>query len=363
MKKLLMRKDMFWKLIGEVKERFKAESGDASGDWLINQLLGISIDELISFGIYLETYLEMGKSKYGLWSAVAAVMGGCSDDHYEYFLGWLIMQGENAYMSVLKNPDALADVIESGQPYLSPQNYENEWLINAPVAAFHKATGKEYKAYFLRVEPELTKYKDTILEGCECHPLLGYPLTHVDVLLAFPNLARKFDISKSPDFFSNSWNLEINEIKDNYEKGRDKLIDFLETRWRKKTSYPKDRMTFERLLVSGSMCRAYVKALGGTSSQEFILINSPKNLADFICAKGAEGDITVTDIYDQFILNTMMIYLDRCADPDYCEEIRKEIVPIQTGEREPGEYVALERDKADCFFKELFSGDYLRQIE
>ena len=87
MKKLLMRKDMFWKLIGEVKERFKAESGDASGDWLINQLLGISIDELISFGIYLETYLEMEKANTGygvqllrLWAAARMITMNISLD-------------------------------------------------------------------------------------------------------------------------------------------------------------------------------------------------------------------------------------------------------------------------------------------
>lgn len=354
MEYLLIKKDEFWALIKAVKDRFKDKRGEAAGEWLINQLMRMPIEELISFSIYFETYFGIGKKKYGLWSVISAVMGGCSDDHYEYFLGWLIMQGENEYMSVLKNPDALADVIENEQPYLSPYNYENEWLINAPVLAFHKATGKEYKAYFLKVEPELPKFKNTILEGFECHPLLGYPLTYIDVFLVFPNLARKFNIKNSPDFFSNTWNLSVSEIKDYYEKGRDELVKLLESRWSKDPSFPEDRMNFEKLLVSGSICRAYVKALDGTSCQEFILTNSPKNLANFICAKGVEGDITVTDMYDQFVLNTMMIYLDRCVDPRYCEEIKKEIIPIQMGEKEPGEYVALDREKADRLFEKVF---------
>ena len=43
-----------------------------------------------------------------LWAAAYVVNGGCSDDGFDYFRGWLILQGREHYEQALRDPDSLA---------------------------------------------------------------------------------------------------------------------------------------------------------------------------------------------------------------------------------------------------------------
>lgn len=54
--------------------------------------------------------LMAGSYRHPLWAAAYLVNGGCSNDGFEYFRGWLIMQGREVYDRVVADPDALADL-------------------------------------------------------------------------------------------------------------------------------------------------------------------------------------------------------------------------------------------------------------
>jgi len=43
-----------------------------------------------------------------LWAAAYLINGGCSDDGFDYFRGWLLTQGEEVYMAAVSSPDTLA---------------------------------------------------------------------------------------------------------------------------------------------------------------------------------------------------------------------------------------------------------------
>jgi Protein of unknown function (DUF4240) len=45
-----------------------------------------------------------------LWLAASVIMGGCSDDTFSDFCGWLIAQGRARFESALADPDSLADL-------------------------------------------------------------------------------------------------------------------------------------------------------------------------------------------------------------------------------------------------------------
>jgi Protein of unknown function (DUF4240) len=45
-----------------------------------------------------------------LWAAGYVINGGCSDDGFDYFRGWLIVQGREVFERIVANPDALADL-------------------------------------------------------------------------------------------------------------------------------------------------------------------------------------------------------------------------------------------------------------
>lgn len=45
-----------------------------------------------------------------LWAAAYLINGGCSDDGFDYFRGWLIAQGREVFERAVADPDALADL-------------------------------------------------------------------------------------------------------------------------------------------------------------------------------------------------------------------------------------------------------------
>src|SRR5262249_43778844 len=49
---------------------------------------------------------------WDLWALVFMVRSGCSDDSFDYFLAWIVAQGESAYRAALEGPERLADCVE-----------------------------------------------------------------------------------------------------------------------------------------------------------------------------------------------------------------------------------------------------------
>lgn len=49
-----------------------------------------------------------------LWAAAYIINGGCSDDGFDYFLGWLIAQGRRYYEAALETPERAGDRVEPG---------------------------------------------------------------------------------------------------------------------------------------------------------------------------------------------------------------------------------------------------------
>lgn len=46
----------------------------------------------------------------GLWAAAYLMRGGCSDDGFDYFRGWLLAQGRAVWEGAVAAPDSLADL-------------------------------------------------------------------------------------------------------------------------------------------------------------------------------------------------------------------------------------------------------------
>ncbi|SMQ64345.1 Protein of unknown function [Bacillus sp. OV166] len=69
-----------------------------------------SIDEIVDFEFIFESYMKESYQSH-LWGAAYLIMGGCSDDSFDYFRGWLISQGQEVYEKTLKDPEFLANYI------------------------------------------------------------------------------------------------------------------------------------------------------------------------------------------------------------------------------------------------------------
>ena len=58
---------------------------------------------------------------WGLWGVAYLVNGGCSDDGFEYFRNWLVLQDRDVFEAAVRHPDSLADVVDPDE-----EDYECE---------------------------------------------------------------------------------------------------------------------------------------------------------------------------------------------------------------------------------------------
>jgi hypothetical protein len=49
---------------------------------------------------------------YDLWGAAFIMAGGCSDDSFENFRAWLILQGKEKFESALKDPNSFTQWVD-----------------------------------------------------------------------------------------------------------------------------------------------------------------------------------------------------------------------------------------------------------
>jgi hypothetical protein len=103
-------------------------------DRVRKQLAQLPAAEIYS---YLEQQAELMKRSYtwALWGAAYVANGGCSDDGFDYFRGWLIAQGKDAFERVLADPDALAELVDE------PDEADCEDMIGAATLAYKDVTG------------------------------------------------------------------------------------------------------------------------------------------------------------------------------------------------------------------------------
>ncbi|MGW0580202.1 DUF4240 domain-containing protein [Streptomyces sp. NPDC002920] len=78
-----------------------------------------------------------------LWAAAYVINGGCSDDGFDYFRGWLIAQGRTAFEQVIADADQLADLPVVRAVAAEGIDLENEQTLNIAWNAYKAATGEE----------------------------------------------------------------------------------------------------------------------------------------------------------------------------------------------------------------------------
>jgi predicted DNA-binding WGR domain protein len=129
--------DDFWGLIDKSKKKTKDSSERA--EILTEILAKRSEGDIIEFGkIFQKLYAESYQS--GLWAAAYIINGGCSDDGFDYFRGWLIGQGKDAYYNALENPESLTKIIKVDDA----GEIECEEMLSVATDAYNLKTDEEY---------------------------------------------------------------------------------------------------------------------------------------------------------------------------------------------------------------------------
>lgn len=112
-----------------------------------------------------------------------------------------------------------------------------------------------------------------------------------------------------------------------------------------------DEQMIQRIMDTDTMGYACVYDSGSGKREEYLVALTAENLANLIGGKGGEArQITMTDILDRLVADSSGGTLDSCPDLRLCRKINQFLAPIQRGEKEAGEILAVSREAADEYF-------------
>lgn len=115
-----MNEQEFWRIVEQA--RAGGVDDEARVSALISILRTLSAGESAGFD-EMRMQLMARIHTADLWAAAYLILEGCSDDGFDYFKGWLIMQGESTFERVSAQPDALADLEDLDWPSLEEALY------------------------------------------------------------------------------------------------------------------------------------------------------------------------------------------------------------------------------------------------
>lgn len=145
-----------WKLIEDARRQVAdATDGEAVAARATALLSAYPREEIVAAGPVLRQLLAESYSR-PLWAAAYMINGGCSDDGFDYFRGWLIVQGREVFEHVVANPDALADLPVVRAEHPGAARLECEDTLYIAYRAHRQATGEDYPdCVFTIRDPEL----------------------------------------------------------------------------------------------------------------------------------------------------------------------------------------------------------------
>ena len=125
-----MNEAIFWDIMLNTKQGSKGDP-DIQQDLISAKLKQHTPEQIIEFDNIFRALLNIAYD-WKLWAAAYIINGGCSDDCFLDFRGWLIAQGEKVYLKAIRDPDTLveldylqADMDYEGYSYLAFTAYEH----------------------------------------------------------------------------------------------------------------------------------------------------------------------------------------------------------------------------------------------
>ncbi len=97
----------FWAHVAATRHR----DCDAHADRLVERLSKLPAEECLDFHHWWG-WMSRRAYRTDLWGAAYLVNGGCSDDGFQYFRWWLVLQGRAVYEAAIADPDSLAETLD-----------------------------------------------------------------------------------------------------------------------------------------------------------------------------------------------------------------------------------------------------------
>jgi hypothetical protein len=126
-----MDRAAFWKIIDTSRRQARGDVDDQL-EILPELLSRLSVKEILDFDRIFTEYWVRAYT-WELWAAAYIIGGGCSDDGFMDFRGWLISRGEKVYEAALADPQSLTRVVKvddecqiEGFQYVARQVWEQK---------------------------------------------------------------------------------------------------------------------------------------------------------------------------------------------------------------------------------------------
>jgi hypothetical protein len=111
----------------------------------IAELAGRAPEEIVAWSRHLDKVMA-ASFKEDLWAAAYLINGGCSDDGFDYFRGWLIAHGREIVARAVREPDSLADLPSVQAAADTGAVFEAEDVLRIAAKAHEQATGEPLPA-------------------------------------------------------------------------------------------------------------------------------------------------------------------------------------------------------------------------
>lgn len=139
-----MRTDDFWAVIDRATAD-RPGSPDEVAQRATADLATRDPEEIVAWGRHLDKVMA-ASGKEDLWAAAYLINGGCSEDGFDNFRGWLIANGREVVARAVREPDTLADLPSVRAAASTGAVFEAEEVLGIAAGAYRQATGDEMPA-------------------------------------------------------------------------------------------------------------------------------------------------------------------------------------------------------------------------
>lgn len=134
-----MRTDEFWSLVDRARG---GEDPAAVVEAMVAQLAARPAPEIVGFHRHLRRVLD-ASYREDVWGAAYLINGGCSDDGFDAFRGWLMTQGRTVFARAVAEPDSLADLSGVRRAARTGEELGVERILTVAEEAHRRLTGAE----------------------------------------------------------------------------------------------------------------------------------------------------------------------------------------------------------------------------
>jgi hypothetical protein len=138
-----VRTDEFWSVVD--RARRGGDDPAAVVEAVAEQLAARPAPDIEGFRRHLRRVLE-ASYREDLWGAAYLINGGCSDDGFDAFRGWLMTQGRTAFARAVAEPDSLAELTGVRRVAQTGEELGAAGMLTVAEAAHRRLTGADLRA-------------------------------------------------------------------------------------------------------------------------------------------------------------------------------------------------------------------------